>query len=247
MARLIINLTSADISVDGDAFNKHYMQSVIYSRFNQEDEKDFHASNDFRFFSFSDFFPSGGMNKGEQKKIIVSSPDRKKIAILAKSFAEDDQIYLGANKFRILSIKTFNLNFAPKSYISGSPVVLYSDNKKGRFFSLKEGDSISFFMERIKENAIKKYTQFSGKSPRYLEGPLFDSVRLKKEVSVKINHRGGDFYIIGSLWERLGIIKGRKIDFDFYKFILDCGIGEKNSLGFGFINPVMEERNHAAR
>jgi CRISPR-associated endoribonuclease Cas6 len=24
----------------------------------------------------------------------------------------------------------------------------------------------------------------------------------------------------------------------FYKFLLDVGVGEKNSLGFGFVNPI---------
>ena len=102
-------------------------------------------------------------------------------------------------------------------------------------------------MERIKDNAIKKYKQFTGKNPIFLEGPLFDTIKLKKEVSVKINHRGGDFFIIGSLWEKLGIYEGKKIDYNFYRFIMECGIGEKNSLGFGFLNPVMGVKENVAR
>jgi CRISPR-associated endoribonuclease Cas6 len=243
VTRFIISFTSSEEEIDKDAFNKHYLQSVIYSRFNQEGEKGFHESNNFRFFSFSDFFPSGNMRRGETRKVIISSPDDKIIGLLAKSFAQDGQMFLGPHKFEVISSKTLRFGFPFRAYISGSPVVLYKDNRNSKFFSLKDGDGISFFMERIKENAIKKYTQFSGKTVKFLDGPIFDNIRLKKEVSVKINHREGDFFIIGSLWEKLGIGNGKKIDYDFYKFIMECGLGEKNSLGFGFLNPIKEVDN----
>ena len=247
MSRLIMQIHSMEDNTQEEAFNKHYLQSLIYSRLNEEGNSNYHEGNRFRFFSFSDFFPSGSMKRGESKRVIISSPDNKMMGLLAKSFIEDGEIYLGPNKFIISSVKTVRSNLSSRVYISGSPVVIYKDNQNNRFFSLKDGDSISFFMERIKENAIKKYHQFTGKIPRYIEGPIFDSIRLKKEVSIKINHRSGDFFIIGSLWEKLGIMDKRRIDYDFYRFIIDCGIGEKNSLGFGFLNPVLEERHNAAR
>jgi CRISPR-associated endoribonuclease Cas6 len=245
MSRLILNIRATDGTPD-EAFNKHYLQAVIYSQLGAQGNTDYHEGNRFRFFTFSDFFPSGSMKKGDTKKVIISSPDSKLIGLLSKGFSEYSELYLGNNKFIVSTVKTLRLNFTSHAYISGSPVVLYTDNLKNRFFSLRDGDAISFFMERIKENAIKKYKQFTGKSPRYIDGPMFDSIRLKKEVSVKLVHRGGDFYIIGTLWEKLGIFEGRKIDYDFYKFIAECGIGEKNSLGFGFLNPLTEEKQNVA-
>ena len=44
------------------------------------------------------------------------------------------------------------------------------------------------------------------------------------------------FLIIGSLWKNLE--KFNMDDKKFYKFILDCGLGEKNSLGFGMLNTL---------
>ena len=246
MTRLIINLRSNE-EVDEVPFNKHYLQSLIYSRINEEGNENFHVGNRFRFFSFSDFFPSGNAKKGDIKKVIISSPDQNMIGLLAKSFTENCELYLGPHSFSVVSIKTMRFNFPSRNFISGSPIVLYTDNNKNRFFSLKDGDAISFFMERIKDNAIKKYKQFTGKTPMFIDGPLFDIIKLKKEVSVKINHRGGDFFIIGSLWEKLGIYDGKKIDYNFYRFIMECGIGEKNSLGFGFLNPIMGVKENVAR
>ena len=245
MPRLILTIRATDETLV-EAFNKHYLQAVIYSELGEQGNSDYHEGNRFRFFSFSDFFPSGNMKKGETKKVIISSPDSKLIGSLSKGFSESSELYLGSNKFIVSTVKTLRLNFSSRAYISGSPVVLYTDNQKNRFFSLRDGDEISFFMERIKENAIKKYKQFTGKTPRFTDGPMFDSIRLKKEVSVKVVHRGGDFYIIGTLWEKLGLFEGRKIDYDFYRFIAECGIGEKNSLGFGFLNPLSEDKENAA-
>lgn len=238
MSRLVIELTTKEEEMSEESFNKHYIQSLIYSRLNSQGNSEYHNGNRFRFFTFSDIFPSGSMKKGDVKRLIISSPDDRLIGLLAKSFAEDNEIYIGKGKFSLRSVKITRLNPYQRVFISGSPVVIYKDNKHNVLFSLRDGDSISFFIQRLKENAIKKYTQFTGKTPRFMDTPIFDFIKLKKEVSIKINHRGGDFYLIGSVWEKLGIEQGRRIDMDFYRFIMDCGVGEKNSLGFGFINPV---------
>ncbi|MGP6220483.1 CRISPR-associated endoribonuclease Cas6 [Caldiplasma sukawensis] len=241
MSRLVLQFSTKENEITEDSFNKHYIQSLIYGRLNSQGNLEYHKGNRFRFFSFSDVFPSGPMKKGDIKKLIISSPDDNLIGLLAKSFVEDDEIYIGKGKMKLNSVKIIRLTPFRRMFISGSPVVLYKDNKKNLFFSIRDGDSLSFFIQRLKENAIKKYNQFSGKTPRFAEGPIFDFIKLKKEVSIKIEHRGGDFYIIGSLWEKLGVTQGRRIDMDFYRFIMDCGIGEKNSLGFGFINPIRGE------
>lgn len=44
-----------------------------------------------------------------------------------------------------------------------------------------------------------------------------------------------DVIVIGSLWE-LGF--SQYIDESLQIFVLDCGLGERNSLGFGFVNEL---------
>lgn len=53
-----------------------------------------------------------------------------------------------------------------------------------------------------------------------------------------IAKKGREFLVVGTTWKLLEKIKIRKEERKFYKFIMDCGLGEKNSLGFGFINPI---------
>ena len=238
MARLLLTLTSPRDIEDESCFDKHYFQSAIYSALTSQGIISLHEGNRFRYFTFTDFFPSGPMKRGESKKIIVSSPDNKFIGNIAKAFVEMPILYLGNETFHVESLKTYNHSGVPRSFVSGSPVVLYSDSRANRYFSLRDGGDISFFLRRVLENAVKKYVQYTGKPAPNLYGPLFDIIRFKKEVSVKVQALRKEFYVIGSVWDLLSVDRGRRVDFDFYSFITDTGIGEKNSLGFGFLNPL---------
>jgi len=49
------------------------------------------------------------------------------------------------------------------------------------------------------------------------------------------------FLIFGSLFDLLEKSYIENKERKFYKFLLDCGLGEKNSLGFGFVNPIKKD------
>ena len=72
---------------------------------------------------------------------------------------------------------------------------------------------------------------FLSKSPIYPSSEY----KFKKQVSTKVHVHDTDVIIIGSLWE-LGF--SDNIDESVQIFALDCGLGERNSLGFGFVNEV---------
>ena len=62
---------------------------------------------------------------------------------------------------------------------------------------------------------------------------------LKKQIAIPLKIKEGNFneVIIGTTWEfTLSRIIDMEKDIKIIKFILDCGLGERNSLGFGFIN-----------
>jgi CRISPR-associated endoribonuclease Cas6 len=237
MARLVLTLSSSKNLTGDEPFDKHNFQSAIYSQFKTLGIEGKHEGNRFRYFTFSDFFPSGPLLKGKNKKVIISSPDGKIIGSLAKGFVENPVMYLGNDVLDVTSVKSYNFTRLSRSFISGSPVVLYIDNAVNRYFSIRDGGDISFFLRRILENSVKKYEQFTGKPAPQIYGPLFDVIRFKKEVSVRISAMGRAFYIIGSVWSLLSVDNTKRIDANFYRFIMETGIGEKNSLGFGFLNP----------
>lgn len=53
-------------------------------------------------------------------------------------------------------------------------------------------------------------------------------------MAVRVKKADKMFLIIGTLWKNLE--KFNMDDKRFYRFLMDCGLGEKNSLGFGMVN-----------
>lgn len=82
-------------------------------------------------------------------------------------------------------------------------------------------------MEGIESNLDKKY--------KYYTITCSQSINSKKQVSTKIQMHDTDVIVIGPLWE-MGF--SNDIDESVQVFALDCGLGERNSLGFGFVNEL---------
>lgn len=133
-------------------------------------------------------------------------------------------------KLKIINPKKFN------KFITSTPIVLYEDNLCNKFFSFKNYGDLNFFWDRLKDNSIKKYNAYMG-DDFFLEGNLFKNFEFGREVSVRIVKNNKSFIMIGSLWKELDIEINNK-NKNFYKFLLDCGLGEKNSLGFGMLNDI---------
>lgn len=242
MLRLLISL-EAENPVNESTFDKYSFQSAIYYILRDQGMEDYHNIKGFKFFTFSDFFPSGNMRKGGKKSVMFSSPDPKIVLNLKKGLEKLKVIYLRESKLNVTRLELYSVSLRHRAFISGSPVVLYEDNDKNIYFSFERGGNFEFFLERIGDNAEKKYRQFTGNYSFSLSEPIFDSFRLRKEVAVKLSKSGKDFLIIGTVWKVLKKERISREKMDFYRFIVDAGIGEKNSLGFGFLNPLEMRQN----
>ncbi|AAT42639.1 CRISPR-associated endoribonuclease Cas6 [Picrophilus oshimae] len=235
--RIKIKFYTEEEPIPNYNFNKYDFQGMIYSSLLDAGVTDIHDGNSIRFFSFSDVFPYNYVKKDLIYNFMISSPVDRIINSIYDVLNKNKYFYLSGYKFNIAEIKKFDVNIS-KSFITGSPIVLYLDNRKNRYFSIRNGDSIAFFIKRLKENAIKKFNIFYNDeiSMNHL---LFDKMKFHKEVSVLLNKGTKNFNIIGTMWYKLDLLRLRRSEVKFYKFIMDAGLGEKNSLGFGFINPVV--------
>ncbi|KYC44494.1 MAG: CRISPR associated protein Cas6 [Candidatus Methanofastidiosum methylothiophilum] len=217
--------------------NKHTIQGFLYSYF-KESCPDFHDAKGFKFFCYSDVFPHNDYIEDVKKTIIVSSPDKSFIDFL-NSHLEGNKVISG-HPFEIKS-KAINVPFN-RIWITGSPVVLYKDNKKNLYFSFERDKDLIFFLDRIKDNALRKFNAFYNEE-YYFEDNIFDRLIFSKEVVVNTIKKGNEFIIIGSMWKNLEKEYISRDDKRFYSFLMESGIGEKNSMGFGFVNPVKLNRN----
>ena len=216
-------------------FNKYDIQGMIYSTLLDAGMTEIHAGNKIRFFSFSDIFPTNALKKDFLYNLIISSPDNNIIQNIHRILDKNKDFYLSGNKFNIAEINGFDIGLS-NNFITGSPIVLYLDNTKNKYFSIRN-DSIAFFLRRLKENAIKKFNLYYHENID-INHLIFDKLKFHREVSLLLRKGGVSFDIIGTTWYNLSLNRLNRREAKFYKFIMDTGIGEKNSLGFGFLNPV---------
>jgi len=218
--------------------NKHAVQGFIYNMLKGTPYGERHDEPRFKFFTFSDFFT----DREGRVNLLISSPDSEFIKALAEKLNGKEKAYIGKNELKIAGVKRFRLP-PREAFQTGSPVVLYHNAEKNEYFKLHEHRDLRFFLERLKENAEKKYAAFYGEE-FHLEGPIFDRIipKLRRngklDVYVKVVKNGKPFPVIGSNWELLEKTKISRGERKFYRFIMDAGLGEKNSLGFGFLNPI---------
>ncbi|MDF1540668.1 MAG: CRISPR-associated endoribonuclease Cas6 [Candidatus Thorarchaeota archaeon] len=211
--------------------DKHDIQSMLYSALGSSRYGENHDRPSFKYFTYSDFF----YDKKERGTLVVSSPYPRLVDTIFEWAKNQDFIQLGSLSFEIQKVQVIKPRLN-NEFTSGSPIVLYLDSASGEYFSLREHGDITFFLDRMKDNALKKYEFFNG-TELHLEGPLFDAVELRREVAVPVRIRGYNLTFIGSLWKSL-VKDDIEENADFYQFLMETGLGEKNSLGFGFINPV---------
>ncbi len=227
---------SAHRFVPRSKVNKHTVQGMIYSLLQSTEFGDLHTKRGFKYFTFSDIFPPGDFYPGKEKNLLISSPNPRFIEALCACARGLGYIYLSDEPFEVVGVKKFRVPSTGR-FITGSPVVLYKDSRKNLYLSFRRGDTVDFFLRRVRENAVKKYNSYYGDEMN-LEEEVFDTLKFKKEVSVVLKKGEQSFTVIGSTWSLLAKERIPRGYGRFYRFLMDCGLGEKNSLGFGFLNPL---------
>lgn len=220
--------------------NKHTIQGLIYYLLQNSEYSEIHDKPRFKFFTFSDLYPAGDFYPNKEKTLVISSPNPYFIRAIEENLREMEYIYLSTLPCKIISVRIFKPK-PSKIFRSGSPLVLLKDKNKGIYFSLRDHGDRKFLLDRVKENAVKKYNAYYDDELSLNDEEIFDRWVLKKEVAVQMAMKGKKFLIIGSVWKRLEKMYIPKHLRRFYNFIMECGIGEKNSLGFGFLNVVGEK------
>lgn len=142
-------------------------------------------------------------------------------------------------------IKNKNACF-PLKIITGTPIVIRIPLEKFAKSSLesapyqsiywRSSHPVNLFVEAIEANLKKKYQDFTKSQVNAWEQSIVEIFKFKKEVSTYIFVGNSKVPVIGSLWE---FVFSETIPKEIQLFALDCGLGERNSLGFGFMNPIL--------
>jgi CRISPR-associated endoribonuclease Cas6 len=146
-------------------------------------------------------------------------------------------------KFKIDYCRKFDISlakFSPFSLISATPIIT---RIKETGLCWRVTDSLDTFVKLLEDNLTSKYNEFYGLERERDHDKVFHKLKFLRQCSTKI-------YMDKDCKQRVTVI-GSKWRFDFgecnplLQFALDCGLGERNSMGFGFVN-VLDSQGRLA-
>lgn len=213
--------------------NKHAVQGLIYRFLQNTEFADLHDRFVSKNFCFSDWLKT---RKSGVYRLIISSPNEKFIRVLEKIARRES----GRLQFKgYVLIRTKTLKLTPNVPLrTGSPIVLVREkNPQPIYYSFRDRTiTLNEFDEIIKRGAVARYRATMGESDFVIEEPLFSELQLEREIAVPVKMRGRSFPIIGSKWKTLVLNQNRSFR-KFMEWLIDAGMGQKTSLGFGFLQP----------
>ncbi|MCX7661646.1 MAG: CRISPR-associated endoribonuclease Cas6 [Candidatus Omnitrophica bacterium] len=226
----------------------HLLQGFIYTLFDSALRKFLHnqgflyEKRKFKFFCFSRLF--GRFEKQDDTisfippvRFFLSSPKGEILQSLVEGLIKREELFLGRNKVFLETIKILpKLSFDNETIIKMlSPITIYSTlkedrgSKKTHYYSPYE----ERFSDLIKENLRKKYTALFNEEIKDIDFnimPFKVSNSDQKVILYKKQKTNQAKPTVIKAWMGLYKIQGdpRLIELSY-----DCGLGAKNSQGFG--------------
>jgi len=230
----------------------HNLQGFIYRLIKFSGYDGLHDRRGCKFFSFSNLIPpSRTVQPGSLKNLVIASPDSDFVRAVQSEAkkVEGTVIKIGAMNFRLLDSRLLDArlpeDFEECRLIAGTPIVVRIPRYRLPEYGIKPARDYEYvywrkdytptaFVKQLEENLIKKYKEYCDMEAGTTM-PLFEKLRFKKQVAIPLEMKGQEATIIGTLWDfHFNPLNGLKRDI--LQFGLDAGIGEMNSLGFGFMN-----------
>ena len=213
-----------------------------------------HDGNDPPGFCYSNPFPPGDMEEGDERTLLVASPHEELLSHVARDLRAEPELNVGEMPYHVEDLSTLapDVGEPGSSGVieTGTGVVVRIPPWRREEYGIEgdHGDTATFwqpemtmepFRNQVEANLDKKHRLFA---PEHLPGPsdrdgeLFESYELIKTFALPVTvTEGEEMTYIVSKW-RLGY----RVRDDYHRrhlnLALDCGIGERNSLGFGFVN-----------
>ncbi len=202
-----------------------------------------------RFFNFSQVF-RGKARANSSYYFIFSSPLHPLLEGIFQSSIEGQKVKIGNNWFRVEEIKRnirYNLT-PPVRLVTETPIIIRVPSYRFKEYGIElegkkypwfywrplEGKSVPFkpFIKQLEARVYKLYRIFKGLEDLD-EEPIFSKFFFLKSVDLPYFKDGRKISRIGTLWE---FEVFPYIQEDLVCFILDTGLGELTSQGYGFVN-----------
>jgi CRISPR-associated endoribonuclease Cas6 len=265
--RLLLELTSLDSHPYINDYY-YSLQGAIYSLLREGGLQNIHDKKGYKYFCFSNLFPVGNFDPGRAKRLLISSPGEDMIEAIRNACYKrlDNQgglLSVSGIRLKISKIsKPFRLQFRESEVRvrTSTPIIMrIPESKYGeygispaveyKYMFWRETLPLEIFIKQLRDNASKKWKDYTASTVSEVSGspcgidtdagilPEVTYYKFIKSVSKPIVVRQREHLVIGSLWE-MGFSLRSSREKDCLEFVLDCGLGERNSLGFGFVNAI---------
>jgi CRISPR-associated endoribonuclease Cas6 len=244
-------------ALEDEARDKQYyfkIQGLLYSLLKNSQFFKLHDKSSYKFFCFSNIFPLENFIKNKSYKFIISSPSVEFIELLNRKLKEMGQITVGKCVFCVENFQLLRpkLKF-PLTIQTVTPIIIRIPKKNYGHYGIKSPKpypylywrpnySFEAFIGQLEANIFKKYREYFPTENIAEEFPIFQRFLFKKSVAIPLEIHNQRAQFIGSLWnfyfDQLSSQTAKILEFS-----LDCGFGENNSKGFGFIN--IEKKTYA--
>lgn len=220
----------------------HILSSIIYDKISDLDlASKLHDSNNFKFFNFSQinvrkrkFVKNGIISRNGEFSFIISSPNDYLIRSLVDGYLSDRKVrfhndILNVNDIELLPMPSFDREFSASTL---SPILVRTKKMVDgdlKVWDLAPGD---MFFNKLNLNLIKKFNSFYN-SDCSADFNVYSEMKNVKRKRITVFKDGNRIFNRGYMMDL--ILEG---DADLLKFAYDCGLGEKNSMGFGLFDLI---------
>lgn len=251
--RIIVDLSARANTVYDNAYH-HKLRGRVWRALEDTDYDDLHDSGDPPGFVMSNPFPPGDMREGDERTLLVASHDEELLAHVAADLLEDQELNIGEMPFHVDDVRALEPDVGEPGtrgvLETGTGLLVRIPPWRCEEYGIDHpgGDTAVFWrpehttqplMEQLEANLDKKHQQFA---PEYLPGPsevtgdLFDGYELIKTFAVPVTvTEGQEMTYVLSKWKFEYTVRD-----DHHRrhlnLALDVGLGERNSLGLGFVN-----------
>ncbi len=257
--RVLVEL-KAEANCIYDLMYHHKLQGFIYEQLRGSAYSDLHDKRGYKYFCFSNIFPSTDMQQGDARRFLVSSPDAGLIGVVAGGLEKlnrgKERVNIGEMSFSVEGISVLEPKIGGSCVLAaGTPIVARIPKANYAHYDIVPPQDYEYvywrkqypfeaFVKQVEDNLFKKYNQFYDTK---LEAfPIFEQFEFQKQVCNHLVIDGRESKIFGSTW-RFTFNYLSKDKQKLLQFALDTGLGELNSIGYGFTNLIKKRSNDVTR
>jgi len=233
----------------------HKLQGFLYGLMDGTIYAGLHDRRGYKFFCFSNLFPPKDAKAGETRRFLLSSPNVNLIQVLEDKLAKVDVAHIGDGAFKVKDVRELDPQVEEGCiFVTGTPIVVRIPKERSGEYGIvsekpysyvywRQQHSFAAFLKQLEDNLKKKYREYHEDEPS--SEPIFEQFVFKKQVCNHVVFEGKEVMVFGSLWEfPISMLSEER--WRLLQFGLDCGFGELNSLGFGFVNINYKLKNSTA-